>query len=197
MTLSSNCSLRLVPILLSISALSLSACATNSGGDGPRNGGERAERPSRPSGVFVQPVALLFADMDGNQDKVTSKAEMLAGVKEEWSRFDRNPSATDLSTWSKKTLGSTDATPTFLSFDRDFNGFITEAEFTSRFDALFARFDKNVDGAVDRTEMVTIFEAPIGRGQRGGQRSGNAGQRGQRGQGGRGGRGGGGGRPQR
>ena len=193
MILSSRRSLRLALLMISISALSLSACATNSDGDNTSNGGERAERPSRSSGVFVQPVALLFADMDGNPDKVTSKAEMLAGVKEEWSRFERNPSATALASWSSKTLGSTDANPTFLSFDRDFNGVITEAEFTSRIDALFARFDKNVDGAVDRSELVTIFAAPIGRGQNRGQRGGDAGQRGQRGQGGRGGRGGGGG----
>jgi len=177
--------LRPMPTLLAISALSLSACETNPDRDRPNNRGDRQERPARTSGTFIQPIALLFADMDSNRDRATSKAEMLAGVQAEWDRFDRQPSATVLASWSMKTLGSTDANPTFMSFDRDFNGVVAKAEFSARFEVLFGQYDKNTDDVLDRSELIIAFEAPIGRGQRGG------GEAGGRGQGDRGGRGGG------
>jgi hypothetical protein len=115
--------------------------------------------------------------MDSNQDKVTSQAEMLTGVQKEWESFDRNPSATAFTNWSLKALGSTDANPTFMSFDRDFNGVVTKPEFTAQFDRLFKDFDKNADGLLDRTEMIVAYQAPMGRAQRGGE----SGQRGGRG----------------
>lgn len=175
-------------VLLIVAGLSLSACATKPDRDRPPRGEDRQDRPARTSGTFLQPAAFLFADMDSNQDKVTSRAEMLAGVQAEWDGFERNPSATVFANWSRRTLGSTDAKPTFMSFDRDFNGVVTKAEFTTEFETLFTQFDKNTDGAIDRSEMIVAFEAPAGRAQRGGQRD----SRGERGQGGRGG-----GRPQR
>ena len=128
--------------------------------------------------------------MDANNDRVTTKAEFVAGVETEWAVFDRSPSALSFADWSEKALGSRDASPTFMSFDRDFNGVISKSEFSTQLDSLFARLDKNGDGAVDRSEMIVAFAAPEGRGQQGGQR-------GQRGGEGRGGGGGGGGRPPR
>jgi len=126
--------------------------------------------------------------MDANGDRVTSRVEMESGVQAEWAGFERNPSATVFANWSRQTLGSTDARPTFMNFDRDFNGVITKSEFTTEFETLFAQFDKNADGKIDRSKMIVAFEAPVGRQQRGDERQ----PRGQRGEGGRGG-----GRPQR
>ncbi|MEP4052827.1 MAG: hypothetical protein ABJN22_11330 [Litorimonas sp.] len=177
MTSISSRSLRVSSLILTISALTLSACATKPDRERPPRDGERQDRPARNSGTFVQPAALLFADMDSNQDKVTSQAEMLTGVQNEWESFDRNPSATAFSNWSLKALGSTDANPTFMSFDRDFNGVITKSEFTAQFDRLFKIFDKNADGLLDRAEMIVAYQAPMGRAQRGGE----SGQRGGRG----------------
>lgn len=175
-------------LLLIAAGLSLSACATKPDRDRPPRGEDRQDRPARTSGTFLQPAALLFADMDADADKVTSRAEMASGIQAEWANFERNPSATVFANWSRRTLGSTDAKPTFMSFDRDFNGVVTKTEFTTEFETLFTQFDKNTDGAIDRSEIIIAFEAPVGRAQRGGQREG----RGERGQGGRGG-----GRPQR
>jgi len=180
----STSSLRLATLFLIGTGLTLTACASNSDRRVPPDGGERGDRgprQARTSGTFLQPAAILFAGMDLNNDKIISRAEMLTGVKSEWGSFDSNPSATKFSAWSVKTLGSTDANPTFMSFDRDFNQVITETEFSA----------KNKDGKLERAEMIVAFQAPTGRAQGGerGQGRGGQGRGGQgRGQGGGGGR---------
>jgi len=174
---------RLSFLVLALAGIGLTACATKPDRDRPPRGENSQDRPGRTSGTFLQPSAILFADMDVDQDKMTSQAEMQAGVQFEWDKFERNPSGTVFAQWSLKTLGSTDANPTFMSFDRDFNGVITEAEFTTQFKALFSRFDKNGDGFVDRSEMIVAVQAPIGRAQRG-EGSERRGQGGQSGRGG-------------
>lgn len=179
---------RAAMLLMITTGLGLSACATKSDRRGPPKDGERQERPARTSGTFLQPAAVLFAGMDTNGDKAISRAEVNAGVTSEWASFGRNPSATQFAQWSIHTLGSTDANPTFMSFDRDFNGVITEGEFSTQIETLFERFDKNKDGSIERAEMIVAFAAPVGRSQ--------GGERGQQGRGqGRGQ--GGGGRPPR
>jgi len=109
-------------ILFIVTGFTLSACATKSDRDRPPRGGDRAEKPARSSGTFLHPAAFLFADMDSNKDKVTSREEMETGIETEWAVFGRNPSATIFANWSRRNLGSTDAKPTFMNFDRDFNG---------------------------------------------------------------------------
>lgn len=169
--------------LLVAFGLSLSACATKPDRDRPPRSEDRPDHSTRSSGTFLQPAALLLSDMDMNQDRVTTRVEMQSGIQSEWESFERNPSATTFANWSRQSLGSIDANPTFMSFDRDFNGVISEDEFTTEIETLFARLDKNSDDKVDRSEMVIAFQAPAGRAQR----RGNSQQGGQRGQGGRGG----------
>jgi len=164
---------RSATLLLLAACLSLTACASSSDRRGPPSDsqrGERGDRPARTSGTFLQPAALLFSEMDLNKDKLTTRAEMLTGIDSEWEDLGSNKSAVNFSAWSIKTLGSTDANPTFMSFDRDFNQVITKAEFSNQIERLFTRYDKNKDGAIERSEMVVSFEAPRGREQgRGGQ----------------------------
>jgi len=185
MTKYSLSSLPLSIFALTLSALTLSACATKDERRGPPPDRGSSERPAkRKSGTFLQPIAVVFASMDANGDKAISRAELQSGSAAEWAGFDRNPSAAYFAQWSLKNLGSTDAMPTFMSFDRDFNGVITQAEFLGQFESYFERMDKNGDGRLDRSEMLIAFDAPQGQRQRqGGERSG--------GKGGRGGQGGG------
>ncbi len=169
--------------LLAISTLTFLAACTST----PERGDPPPDRqPAQNSGVFVKPVGLLFASMDTNADMIISAEELTLGTKAQWSKFDRNPSAAYFTEWSQKSLGSTDAFPTFLSFDGDLNGVVTEIEFSDRLRQEFANMDKNKDGQVTRSEMLVTFEAPRGR-QRGGEQTGRGG-RGGGGDGGRGGR---------
>ena len=187
--LSNHRALNALPLLLAI-GLSLSACATKPDRRGPppdrQGAAERGDRgPARSSGTFLQPVAGLFIQMDSNRDKATSLSEVEAGAAAEWGQFTRNPSAIDFAQWSLVNLGSTDAMPTFFSFDKDFNGVISQDEFSSGLEREFRRLDKNRNGKVERAEMIVAFAARQGeQSRKGGQEK-------------RGGRGQGGGRPPR
>ena len=185
--------------LLAATGFVLSACASQPDRRAPERGerSERGERQqARGSGTFMQPLAALFVGMDSNQDKIVSRVELETGITDEWSSFDRNPSAIYFADWSEKTLGSTDAMPNFLSFDKDFSGVISKDEFTDLLTLHFNRMDKNKDGNVDRSEMLIAFQARSG--ERRGGAEGGRGSQGERGRGSQGGRGrGGGGRQQR
>jgi len=60
-----------------------------------------------------------------------------------------------------KTLGSTDANPTFMSFDRDFDQVITETEFSAQIERLFTRYDKNKDGSKRRADALKVVEDKV------------------------------------
>ena len=181
-------------LLLAAAGLVLSACASQPDRPSPERGERGDRQQARGSGTFMQPISALFVGMDSNRDKIVSSAELQTGITNEWSSFDRNPSATYFAEWSNKTLGSTDAMPNFLSFDKDFSGVISKDEFTDQLTLHFNRMDKNKDGNVDRSEMLIAFQARSGE-RRGGAEGGRG--RGGGAQGGRGRGGGGGGRPQR
>lgn len=171
--------------MLLASVLALSACASKPDRRGPPPDREgRQGGGAQSSGTFMQPVAALFSSMDINRDKRISMDELQAGSQAEWAGFAQRPSATYFAQWSIENLGSTDAMPTFMSFDRDFNGVISEAEFSSQLEREFRRLDKNADNMLDRSEMIIAFAARQGEKSRGGGKQG-------------GGRGQGGGRPPR
>lgn len=182
MTEFSKRSARAGALLLIGASFALTACASKPDRRGPPQDRGKSDRPARTSGTFMLPAGILFASMDQDGDKVISGAELAAGTRTEWAQFSQSPSAIQFSNWSVRTLGSTDAQPTFMSFDQDFNGVITEAEFSERLKSEFERLDKDGNGRVERAEMTVAFEAPIGRGGQGGQRGG--GQEGGKGRGG-------------
>lgn len=181
--------LRLTTAILLVSAISLSACATKPDRRGPPSDREGRQGPTKSSGTFMQPTAALFTSMDSNGDKKVSTIELQTGTQAEWSRFGSRPSATYFAQWSIANLGSTDAMPTFMSFDRDFNGVVSEEEFSAQLEREFQRLDKNQDSMLERSEMTVAFEAPRGQASR--QNGGGKGGKG----GGQGGQGGG--RPSR
>lgn len=171
--------------LTSTILLSLSACSSTPDRRGPppdqqaRGGGQQV------SGVFVKPIALLFVAMDSNQDGAVLGNELADGINTEWSRLKSLSGTSGLSgayfsEWSKTSLGSTDAFPTFMSFDGDLNGVVTELEFSDRMRQEFSNLDKNKNGKVTRDEMLIVIEAPRGRqdGRRSGGQEGRGGGRG-------------------
>ena len=171
--------LQLSALALAAASLTLSACASKPERRGPPQDRGKSERPAKSSGTFMQPIAALFIGMDTNQDNVVSTSEMELGAKSEWASFDRKPSATYFAQWSVNTLGSTDARPTFMSFDRDFSGTITQSEFTDQLEQEFQRLDKNRDGSLERSEMIVAFAAPQGnRSRKGGDEKGRKGGKG-------------------
>ncbi len=164
--------------LFALLALALTACASGPE-KGPRRGGERGGGDAGFEGYAAQPVTLLFAGMDQNQDLRIEGEELLAGINREWIRLSSAPSigALEFGRWAESALGSADALPSFISFDRDLNGRLTELEFDDRLRAEFADLDKNKDGVLERTELVFRVTRPS-RGEQGGQQGGQQGGRG-------------------
>jgi hypothetical protein len=121
----------------------VTACAS-----GPKRGQGGS---SQITAVSTHPVGLYFVGHDTNDDGYTSRAELDAGIKKDWAKFDRNPSAAQFQSWTTMAFGSSSAMPTFLSFDTNMNGVITSSEFETRLIGEFNRLDKNGDGRIARS----------------------------------------------
>jgi len=162
-----------------LAALVVSACTTKPDRKGPPPDGARSGQQPRSSGTFLHPVAALFVSMDLNNDKTTSRTELSEGIALEWASFDRNPSQIYYMDWATDTLGNADAMPNFISFDRNLDGVITQAEFSERIEQRFDALDKDKDGNLLRSEMiVAIAPRQSQSGQSGRQESGSRGGRG-------------------
>ncbi|MEO1074048.1 MAG: signal transduction protein [Pseudomonadota bacterium] len=152
----------------------LSGCVT--GPDRrPQPGSERGGTGQGFEGQVAKPIALLFVSMDRNQNGQTDHQELIAGISREWARLssERAVGALEYAAWAATTFGAEDALPSFISFDRDLNGGLSQIEFDDRLRAEFVELDKNGDGVIDRSELIFRVTRPsreqrgTGRGQRG------------------------------
>lgn len=151
--------------LLAVVAIVATACS----GSGRRPpDGERGQ--SRPDGRFgatmmveagpvATPVALFFTSLDKNADRMLSRAELRAGVAAEWSVIgtDGGLRALQFADWSKLVLGSADAHPTYVAFDNNFDGRISQEEFLACFEREFRMRDKDGDGGLSRAELLSTI----------------------------------------
>lgn len=150
----------------------LTACASGPKRGGPQGGGAQI------SAVSTHPVGLYFVGHDTNDDGLTSRAELDAGIKKDWAKFDRNPSAAQFQGWTVAAFGSSSAMPTFLSFDTNMNGVVTESEFETRLVGEFNRLDKNGDGSIARSELIFNVQQRRGNARSEGERGGEGKPRG-------------------
>ena len=164
---------------LTLATLLISACANGPDRRPPRDG-DRGSGQNSFEGYAAKPVTLLFVSMDRNNDVRISGDELVSGIDREWGDLmTRHPiGALEYGEWSAATLGSPDALPSFISFDRDLDGRLSELEFGDRLRAEFADLDKNSDGQLDRSELIFRIARPT-RQQQGGQQ-GRGGQEGRR-----------------
>ena len=184
-------------------AITLSACASNGpdrrdrpdrGDRGGQRGGEGAQRTAY-EGYAAKPIAILLSSMDADGDHRIEITEFEAGVEKEWTAFtaDGQTGALSYAKWAKQVLGAADALPSYITFDRNLDGTISELEFTDYLSKQFVSLDANSDDVLETSELVFRIEQQR---VRGGDQAGQG--RGQRGGGGGGrGEGGGGNRPPR
>lgn len=173
--------------IIALCALTLAGCASQPE-RGDRRGGPQSDRGgSYQGGIIARPLAILLTSMDANGDYLVSGDELSDGLDKEWMNLTGGVSgpvsALDLGDWAKEVLGSAEAMPSSISFDRDLNGQITELEFLDRLRAEFRTLDKDDDGHVSRAEMVSRLPAPNIQGQQQGGRQGRGGGGGGRGEG--------------
>ena len=122
--------------------------------------GERIKGPVTSIGAG----AMLFASFDTNNDYKINRVEFSAGRTQAFNSADKDASKTlslfELEDWRKAALGSLDAAPGNLAFDKDYDQRITRAEFDHALGFVFNVNDKNDDGALTFSELVKVFEMP-------------------------------------
>lgn len=118
----------------------------------------------------IRPAALVFATFDKNADYAVDRAELAAGHTAVFGHADRDGSQhlsiIEIESWRRMALGSPDAIPGRMAFDRNIDNRITKAEFGAAFTVLFNESDTNADGVLDFAEMVKVFDMPKRRAKR-------------------------------
>jgi hypothetical protein len=121
--------------------------------------------------LVVEPVAMMIATFDADGDGRVTRDEMHKGVARSFAAID-TANAGKLgyivfSDWAQKWLGDPNALPAAYETDTDSDNQITLVELQAKFDQIFARLDKDKDGALTRAELLTIRAFPMGDGFRG------------------------------
>ena len=120
-------------------------------------------RAARLNGTIQsRPVALIFTSFDSNADYAISRSELDAGLSREWSNLETNfsgkASPISFEKWQVKALGSKEALPSRVTFDKDYDSMVSKAEFSQTLVKIFTDMDKDDDGALSRAELT--FAAP-------------------------------------
>jgi len=146
---------------------------------------ERGERIRGPI-TSIAAGALLFASYDKNADYLIDADEFSTGQASSFQSADNDKSGTlslfELEDWRQAALGSLDAAPGNLSFDKDYDQRVTASEFKSALKYVYNVNDKDADNQLSFEEMIRVFEIPRGRrlGNRAGQDEGEIGENGDR-----------------
>lgn len=147
-------------VLTMIGILFLAGCASGRDRRPPEKGARGGEASFE--GLAAKPVGLLFVSMDNNGDTRVEPAELLTGIDREWERLSL-PGATGalaFGQWSTSVLGSQDALPSFIAFDRDLDGVVSQTEFDLYLRQEFSALDTNGDGTLERSELVFRVTRP-------------------------------------
>ena len=116
--------------------------------------------PQPPATILVEPAAMLLATCDADGDALTTRAERDACLARAYATAEGATAGRigfiAYGDWARRWLGDRNALPSPYEVDADGDNRIALSELTARFTALFDRYDLNRNGAVDRTELVTI-----------------------------------------
>ncbi len=122
--------------------------------------GERMQGPITSVGAG----AMLFASFDTNSDYQVNALEFAAGRTQAFNAADKDSSKTlslfELEDWRQAALGSLDAAPGNLAFDKDYDQRVTRAEFDHALGFVFNAGDKDNNGVLAFSEVVNVFEMP-------------------------------------
>lgn len=145
---------------LATPALAQNRTAIPMGSGASSDGIGQSTRQQPASTVIVEPVGMMIAAFDADEDAKVTRAEFDAGLKHSFDSVDTDHKGwigyIAYSDWSERWMGDRNTLPSPFEVDRDGDNKITYAELADRFDLLFKRFDANNDGVIERKELVTI-----------------------------------------
>jgi Ca2+-binding EF-hand superfamily protein len=113
-----------------------------------------------PATMIVEPVAMMIAAFDADGDAKVTRVEFDAGLRRSFDSIDTRKTGAigyiAFSDWSERWMGDRNTLPSPFETDRDGDNKISFEELAARFGLLFARFDKDKDGVIVRSELVTV-----------------------------------------
>jgi hypothetical protein len=117
--------------------------------------------PAQPPATLVaEPVAVAIAGFDADGDARVTRAEMEAGVRRSYEAVDTTRSGSlgyiGFADWAERYLGNRSALPSPFETDANGDDRISLAELEAKFAEIFARLDRDRDGVLTRTELLTI-----------------------------------------
>ncbi|MBX9795455.1 EF-hand domain-containing protein [Sphingomonas sp.] len=123
--------------------------------------GAQPPAPVQPAAtIFAEPVALMIAACDGDGDARVSPAELANCLKRSYATIDTGGRGMmgyiSFADWAERWLGDRNALPSPFEVDSNGDNQITLAELQLWFDRAFARFDKNRDAVLVRSELLTL-----------------------------------------
>jgi hypothetical protein len=115
--------------------------------------------PTPPS-LVVEPVAMMIAACDGDGDGRVTRDELRRCLAHSFAATDTVRTGAlgyiAFADWAEKWLGDRTALPSPFETDADGDNKVTLAELNAKFDAIFARLDRDKDGYLTRAELLTI-----------------------------------------
>jgi len=124
---------------------------------------KRGERISGPI-TSIAAAGLLFASYDTNSDYSVDTVEFSKGQAKSFDIADSDKSGMvslfELEDWRQAALGSLDAPPGNIAFDKDYDQRITAEEFEHALRYVYQANDKNKNGMLSFEEMTHVFEMP-------------------------------------
>ena len=121
--------------------------------------------PQTPATMVVEPVAMMIATFDADGDGMVDRAELQAGVARSFAAVDTAKIGVlryiAFADWAERWLGDRNALPSPFEVDRNQDDQVSLDELQDHFSRLFARYDKNGDHRISRTELLTYRTGPV------------------------------------
>lgn len=113
--------------------------------------------------MIAEPVAMAIAGFDSDGDGIVTRTEFDTGVAGSFESVAKGQPAIGyiaFGDWAERWLGNRNALPSPFEVDQDGDSRVTLAELRARFELFFQRFDRDQDGTIRRTELLTVRQPP-------------------------------------
>ncbi|MEO5867872.1 MAG: EF-hand domain-containing protein [Sphingomonas sp.] len=151
------------PLFITLAAIALPVLAQSTGGQvaipaGPAPGQPMSIPP--PATLVAEPVAMMIAGCDANGDALVTRDELTNCVARSFAAVDSEHKGAlgyiAFSDWALLWLGDRTALPSPFETDSNGDNRVSLVELQAKFDGIFDRLDKDKDGKLTRSELLTI-----------------------------------------